>query len=303
MHRKILLVGATGQLGSRVGHYLAVERDADLRLLVHPGRLTNSDKTDAIAALRAGGASIHEGDLSDHDSLLRATEGVEVVISAVQGGPEVIIEGQAALAEAAKSNGVDRIFPSDFAVDLFKAPEGEHPLLGMRRTADEQIAAMGIETVHVLNGTFMDILLLPFFQVYDEANGTIRTGATEMSRSTAPASRTRRRYTARAALDPDLPPGKFAIAGQSLTFAGVARDLEQVTGKPLKRERLGSTADLENWIAETRRQNSDPMAVVPALYQLYMITGRTALSDLQNARYPDLRPENYRQFLQRTRLS
>ena len=300
MTQTILLVGATGQLGGRIAHYLTQEKNVALRLLLRPETLQDEQKHRDLAPLLGAGAKTIEGDLQNRESLLHATEGADTVISAVQGGPEVIIDGQVALAEAAKANGVRRLFPSDFAVDLFKAPEGEHPLLSMRREADERIAALGLETVHVLNGAFMDILLLPFFQVYDAANATFRFWGTGDEPFDSTSIEDTAHYTARAALDTTLPPGKFAIAGQQLTFQQAVQDFEAATRRTVKRESRGTAAELEAWIAKTRAENADPMAVVPALYQLYMMTGRTALDDLQNDRYPDVKPETYADFLRRT---
>lgn len=123
MKQTVLIAGATGMLGGRVAHYLLESPEAHLRVLV---RNANGKKRDAIKALSRQGAEIVEGDLSFPASLERATQAVDVVISTVQGGPDVIIDGQLALATAAKKNGVRRILPSDFGLDLFKATSGEH---------------------------------------------------------------------------------------------------------------------------------------------------------------------------------
>jgi len=71
-----------------------------------------------------------------------------------------IVDGQVALAGAAAQNGVRRFLPSDFAIDLFAAPEGA-PQFDMRRRADSVIDALPLEVVHVLNGAFMDMMLDP----------------------------------------------------------------------------------------------------------------------------------------------
>ena len=67
------------------------------------------------------------------------------------------IDGQVALAEAGRRNGVRRILPSDYALDLFKAIPGEHLMFDLRRTADARIADTGIEHIHVLQGAFMEM--------------------------------------------------------------------------------------------------------------------------------------------------
>ena len=157
MTQTILLVGATGMFGGQIARQLLSQPDARVRLLLRPS--SNADKMAAITSLRDRGAKIVEGDLADRASLERATQNVDVIVSAVQGGPDVIIDGQIALAEAGLHNGVHRILLSDYALDMFKATPGEHMLFDLRRNADEAIAASGIAHVHVLQGAFMEMFM------------------------------------------------------------------------------------------------------------------------------------------------
>ena len=153
MTQTVLLAGATGMLGGRIAVHLLRQPDARVRLLVR-------DRGDPrLKALIDAGAEVIEGDLADAASLDRATQGVDVIVSAVQGGREVIVDGQVALAEAGRRNGARRILPSDYALDLFKATPGEHPAFDARREADAKIAATGLEQVNVLQGAFMEMLM------------------------------------------------------------------------------------------------------------------------------------------------
>ncbi len=119
-----------------------------------------------------------------------ATDGVDVVVSAVQGGYDVIVDGQVALAEAAAGNGVRRILPSDYALDLFKATPGEHFNFDLRRQADEAIAGTGLEHVHVLNGAFMDGFVGSYGGRLDHAGRTATYWGNGERPSTLPPSRT-----------------------------------------------------------------------------------------------------------------
>src|SRR3954452_9391813 len=100
--RRGLVVGGTGMLGGRIADHLMNEPGVELRLLVRPG----SPLRPAVAALVDRGAHVVEGDLGAPASLEGATAGIDVVVSAVQGGHEVIVDGQVALAEAAAANSV-----------------------------------------------------------------------------------------------------------------------------------------------------------------------------------------------------
>ena len=289
MTQTVLVVGASGMLGSRIAHHLLDAPEAAVRMMVRKG-----SSRDAVTPLLDRGAEAVEGDLSDPESLLRATSGVDVIVSAVQGGADIIVDGQLALLKAALAQGVRRILPSDYALDLFKSPKGEHANFDMRRTADEAIAASGIEHVHVLNGAFMDNFLnSQFGGVFDWDIRVASYWGTGEERFDATSVEDTARYTARAALDRDLPSGKFAVAAEQLSFEAIISAVETLSGERFKRRTKGSEADLRAEIARLRAEDGESFEALGDTYLLYMIDGQTRLDDLQNARYPDIRPESY----------
>jgi uncharacterized protein YbjT (DUF2867 family) len=285
----ILLAGATGMFGSRIAHHLLARPDARVRLLVR----NITGKRDKLQLLAKGGAEMIEGDLADAASLDRATRGVDVIVSAVQGGPDVIVDGQVALARAGKANGVRRILPSDFALDLFKATPGEHAMFDMRAEADERIAALGLEQINVLQGGFMD-LFLPGHGAIDLDAGTIAFFGDGHRKVDVTSVDDTARMVARVALDRSVPPGKFAFAGDRVSFREAGSIIAEAAGRPVKPVSLGSEADLRAAMAE-----ADPQKKVMLAYLLYMTNGQTALSDLQNDRYPDVKLESLASFAAR----
>jgi uncharacterized protein YbjT (DUF2867 family) len=295
MTQKVLLVGATGMFGSRIAHHLLDNTDADLRILVRAADATEKKK--AISDLLDRGVEVVEGDLSDIASLDRATQSVDVIISAVQGGPDVIAEGQVALAEAGKRNGVRRILPSDYGLDLFKATPGEHMMFDIRRIADEKIASLGLEQVNVLQGAFMDMFRPGGGTISNDGvvgywgDGTALIDVTSVD-DTA-------RMVARVALDPDVPAGKFAFAGDRISILDAAATVEKLTGKKFKRNSVGTEADLRKAHAAALKDKANPFGAVMLAYQLYMLTGQTALTDLQNGHYPEVKFESFAEFAAR----
>lgn len=285
MTQTVLLVGATGMLGGRIATHLANDAAARLRLLV---RDASSSK---LADLRNHDVEIVEGDLSDRASLDRATTGVDVIVSAVQGGPDVIVDGQVALAEAGKRNGVRRILPSDFGLDVFKATPGEHAAFNMRAQADELIAALGLESIHMLQGAFLDLFGpgSPMID-YDKGVATFWGDGNRLIEATSVEDTAR--MTARVALDRDVPAGKFAFYGDRLTFNDAADVAEKLTGKTFGRRSLGTEADLRAAMAA-----AEPGTRIMLAYSLYMANGQTSLDDVQNDRYPDLQLQTFETFL------
>jgi len=296
MTQTVLLVDATGMLGSQIARHLLDQPEARLRLLVRGG---DAGKRAALGPLLARGAEIIEGDLADRASLDRATQGVDVIVSAVQGGAEVIIDGQVALAEAGRRNGARRILPSDYALDLFKATPGEHMMFDLRRTADEKIAATGIEHVHVLQGAFM-AMFGPGMGTFDYDAGTVTFWGDGTQPIEVTSVEDTARMVARVALDRTVQSGKFAFAADRISILGAADVIEAQTGRRFERRSNGSEADLRAAMTAAAKDTASPFKAVMLAYQLYMLTGQTALSDLQNHRYPDVQLESFARFAGRT---
>jgi uncharacterized protein YbjT (DUF2867 family) len=87
MTTTVLVAGATGMLGGRIATELIDQLDVDVRLMLRASALGNTAKTRAVDALVSDGAVVALGDVTDPDSLDKATAGVDVVVSALQGGP------------------------------------------------------------------------------------------------------------------------------------------------------------------------------------------------------------------------
>lgn len=292
MTRTVLLVGATGMFGRRVAGCLLDRPGTRVRLLVRDG--SDDKNRQILEPLLARGAELIDGNLADPASLDRATQGVDAIVSAVQGGPEVIVAGQVALAEAGKRNGVRRMLPSDYALDLFEATPGEHPLFDMRSQADARIAELGMEQVNVLQGAFMD-MLLPGKGAIDLDKGTVSFFGDGNRAIEVTTVEDTARMVARVALDRDVPAGKFAFAGDRVSFRQAGEIVAARTGRPIEAVSLGSEADLRAAMAK-----ADPYKKVMLAYLLYMTTGQTALTDLQNDRYPDVRFESFADFAARS---
>jgi uncharacterized protein YbjT (DUF2867 family) len=289
-----LVVGASGMLGAQIANQL-LDRGAKVRLLQRETAPEDPVKRARQDALVARGASIVLGDLGDAASLDAATEGAFSVVSAVQGGPDVIITGQVALARAAAANGVKRIIPSDYSVDFFKLPDGSHPNLDIRRTASRQMAELPIEVTNVLIGGFMEIVFSPQFQLVDHTDATVRYfGDAEMAFDVTTIADSAA-IAAQAALETAAIPGPYNFAGAVETFTGLAATLSAVQGKSYTLVRRGSVADLEGYIAgEQAAGRGMTWPTLGAQYAWAMMSGRARLTGTAS---PDFTPTSIAQFL------
>lgn len=285
--RIVAVAGATGKLGRLVLRELHT-RGACVRALVR-----DPSKPEAKALLAEGADEIVP--FAFGSSLADAVRGAYAVVSTVQGGPDVIVDGQLALLRAARDAGARRFFPSDYSYNLFALPEGININSDWRRTFADRAAkeAGSVEVVHVLQGIFTDINVLGFLGAFDREQNIVRYWGD----GTAPIDWTTwedtARFIAAAAVDDRPVPSQLFVAGDRMSILDFAAAIEKARGVKVKRERLGSLDDAK---AETeRRLAADPanmFAWLPLMYARAMFSGEALLGPLLNGRYPDIKPES-----------
>ena len=290
-----LVAGATGNLGRQIVAEL-IGRGAAVRALVRP---KNADGGDALRDLAAAGRlTLAVGELSDETSpLAEHLDGVDVVVSAVQGGHDVIVDGQTNLLRAAEAAGVTRMIPSDFSVDLHRLDYGDNLFLDLRKKADETFTGSTVAPTSVLNGGFMEVMLSPFMGIVNLDGGTFSywgDGEQPMDFTSIPDVAA---YTAAAALDERAAGRPVSVAGAVLTLRELHAEVEQATGQTLQIRELGTIADLEAEIERRKTTARNPYEYVSLQYQWAMVTGKGKLQNLNNADYPDITPMTIAQFL------
>lgn len=292
----VLVAGATGMLDSRIASYLLDQDGTAVRLLVRSGWDRHPDKVQRLNPLLSRGASVVVGDVSDPDTLAATVADVDAVVSALQGGDDVIVDGQVALARAAVANGVRRFLPSDFAIDLFHAPAGP-PQFQARLRADAAIDQLDLEVLHILNGGFMDQMLNPADPgLVDVAAGTVSFWGTGDEVIDLTSVDDTAAFTARVATDPEAAPGVHSVSGAQASFRQIAAEVSKVTGVTLSPTSWGSAEQLREVIEA--KGGAGSWAAVMEWYFLAMLT-TPALSDLANDRYVGIAPTGLRVYVER----
>jgi len=284
--KKILVVGASGNMGSKVVSEL-VALGAGVRVTVRAG-----SKPERVDALRAAGAELVEADLSDEASLERACAGIDVVVSTVQGMRDVIVEGQTRLLRAAERAGVKRMMPSDYSLDFFKTKEGGNRNLDLRRELNRTLDGARVRGTSLLCGAFMDLLLGPMGP--DPKTGHYKVWGDEGQVYDFTCTDDVAKFIAAAALDDD--------AGRVVRVVGDSKsplEIANIFGARI--ENLGSLEVLEQIIAKMRAADPAEGQTFPVWQQLQyardMASGLGRLTPLDNARYPSVHPENVSDFL------
>ncbi|MCI0533924.1 MAG: NmrA family NAD(P)-binding protein [Verrucomicrobiales bacterium] len=284
-----LLVGATGNLGGLIARAL-LAKDAKLRLLVRPGSRAKL-ATDVAAA-----SEIFENETS-------AFDGVYTVVSAIQGGPETIIDAQLNWLRAARAAGVRRFIPSDYSFNFFGLAEGENPNSDWRREfarrAEQERGA--VEVVHVLSGGFLDRgVLFGFLGAFDLEKGEVYLWGDGNEKMQFTTYADTAAYTAETAVDDRPLPDKFFVAGESLTFHELVNETAAGLGRPVTVKKLGTLADLDTEI--TRRLQAEPGNMffwLPLMYWRGMLNGKGKLGPLMNAQYPAIHPTGVREYVKK----
>lgn len=281
-NQPVLLVGGGGRLGTLILHELRNKGYA-VRLLVRPGRVVPE------------GVERVEGDLGSARSVDAAVDGAYAVISAVNGGPEIVVEGQLRLLAAAKRYRVSRFIPSDYSLDYFRLDEGDNVFLDYRKRVAAAIEDSGVDHTFVLIGGFMEVML---------QMGGINLGQGRMSYwgtgdepIDVSATSDVARWVAELVFDERARNRRVQLAGDVVTTHSIAADFQELTGRTLQLQRLGSVDELKRWIEETKAKARSPMEYVFGQYAWAQLSGKGKLRERMNDWYPDHQPMKMRELM------
>jgi nucleoside-diphosphate-sugar epimerase len=285
----ILVAGATGSLGSLIVKNL-LERGADVRALV---RKQSADKLPVHPRLTTCVGDLTEG----AQALEPHLDGVQTVISAVQGGPEIIIDGQRELLTAAERAGVRRMIPSEFSIGLYGYGYGVNVMSDLRRSFAHSFDSSTVARTSVSIGAFPEYFLAPLHEILDPAAGTFSVwgdGNRPIDITTIPDTAA---YTAAIALDPGTAGRDVHIAGQQLSLLQLRNEVEAASGRPWKLVRKGTVRDLQEEITRRQAKASHMYEYVALQYQVAMYDGTGSLGKLSNTDYPDITPTSVASYL------
>jgi uncharacterized protein YbjT (DUF2867 family) len=283
--QRVAIAGASGDLGGRIAGAL-VARGAEVRALVR------SDTPPAERArLEAMGLRLADADPRDAAAIAEACAGVACVVSALNGVRSVMIDRQSVLLKGALKAGVPRFIPSDYSADFTKTRPGDNRNFDLRREFMDVVDQAPIKATSILNGAFMDMLgaempiirprLRRVLYWHDADQPLDFTTKDDVAA-----------YVAAAALD-ETTPRILRIAGDVVTARDIARIMSEVTGDRYRLLWAGSIGMLGAMIAVTKRIARGAGEAFPPWqgmqYMRDQFSGAGKLTELANARYPDLR--------------
>ncbi|TKY70407.1 Isoflavone reductase protein [Spatholobus suberectus] len=155
---KILVLGGTGYIGKFVVKASA-EAGHPTFALVRESTLSHPEKSKLIESFKSSGVTLLYGDLTDHESLVKAIKQVDVVISTV-GGQQ--IDDQAKVIAATKEAGnIKRFVPSEFGLDVDRhsAVEPAASFLDKKVKIRRAVEAEGIPYTYICSYAFIGYFL------------------------------------------------------------------------------------------------------------------------------------------------
>lgn len=300
----VLIAGITGILGSKIASAILHKGVMNVKGLIRNN--TNDKKRKDLDELKAKGVVLLEGDLYDQKSLIDACKNIQVIVSAIKGNSspktdlyreDIVFSGQLNLLEAAMINDVQRFIPSDYSVDYFQLDLGDNYNLDFRIKFAEALKQSGIDYTFILNGALTEVEFSPFAKLFDFEVGTFSYWGNGEQPCDFTTYDDTAKYTAEAIADPQMINKTLKVAGDVLTMKQLLATFEKVKGKKLVEKRLGNVEDLKAWINRTKQKALSPLEYIPEEYHWTMVSGKGKLNELDNYRYPHIKPTTVKEFL------
>lgn len=293
MRKIIVIVGATGNLGSKIVKAL-VAKKAEVRAIV---RL----ETDAtkIKELERLGVKVFQVDTNNKSEISKHCIGANCFLSAIAGLRETIIDSQKIFLDAAIEANVPRFIPSDYSSDFTNLKEGQNRNLDFRRSFLNYLETTPIKATTIFNGPFMDLLITDMPLILFKQKRILCWGnANQIIEFTTIDNVAE--FTAEVAMDENTP--RFMrIAGDRLSCNDFVELLSTITNQKYKLFRPGGIGLLNFLIKVTRFFSPSKKELYPAWqgmqYMRDIMEGRIIFQKYDNDSYPNIHWKSVKEFL------
>ncbi|KAI5572215.1 hypothetical protein BDE02_11G147600 [Populus trichocarpa] len=155
---RILFIGGTGYIGKFIVE-ASVKAGHPTFVLVRESTLSSPAKSTVINNFKNLGVNFLLGDLSDHESLVKAIKQVDVVISTI--AHDQLYNQDKIIAAIKEAGNIKRFFPSEFGNDVDRAHAVEPAKTGFATKAKirRAIEAEGIPYTYVASNSFSGFFL------------------------------------------------------------------------------------------------------------------------------------------------
>ena len=283
--KRIAVAGANGNLGRKIVSHL-VARGVKVRALLRQGKRRNDTHV-----FQDMGVEVYEIDFDNPLSLVDACLECDVVVSALSGVRDVIVDAQTSLLNAAVEAKVKRFIPSDYCIDYRKLQSDDNRNLALRREFSKVLDQAPIEAASVLNGMFTDLLttdapviLFKQKRIFYWGNGDQKMDFTTVDNTAE--------FTAAVACDKSTPRW-LTIAGDVASMHDLVSIASEATGENFKILRPGGLGVFKAVIKLAKLLapgKNEPFPAWQGMQYLYdMLRGKVKFTSLDNSRYPEIK--------------
>ena len=293
LYKSVLVVGATGTVGSFVTKAL-LNKQAHVSILVRKESESKANK------LKELGAHLVHGDVSSstEEELIQALNGVEVIVSTLSGGPEIVFDGQIKLLEAAKKAGVKKFIPSAFGVDINKLDFGDVLIVDPKKKFAIELVNSGLEYVQIHTGIFAAYAASPtFLYNYDKETNTAKYEGDLNVPVEITDLEDVGKFTAEAALRHDIKNRDIVVKGDTLTVKEIAH---LVYGDQVFLEQVQNTEGLKKSIDERLQKGLQPQDFFPLIIdqlRWVVFTQKGRFNHVDNSLFPNVHPKTFKEYL------
>lgn len=290
---RVGIAGVTGKFAGLILDSLLEDPRVSIR-----GYCRNASKL-ASRYTQSSQIEVIEGSADDKAALAKFVEGLDVVICAYLGDHDLMINGQKALVDACDQAKVDRYVASDYSFDYTQLKMGDHPAKDPMKIIYSYLKEKDhVKGVHVVVGAFMETFWSTYFQVWNADEKTLVYWGSGEEKFESTTYGDSAKYTAAVALDRNAV-GLQKFLGDRKNIVEIGQAIEKAYGFQPKLKCLGSLDELYTHMQGLfKKDPSNVFAWLSFFYQYYCINGQTHISnDLDNARYPDVKPQTFQDFL------
>ncbi|KAF8596575.1 NAD(P)-binding protein [Ceratobasidium sp. AG-I] len=287
MSAKVIAVaGAGGFVGKAfTDELLKLERNKpEVRILTRQSSIDSAP----LQEFKKRGATLHAISYDDEASLVKALQGVDVLISTVAG--TALVSAQVPLIKAAKTAGVQTFFPSEYG-STFEGDSHPSPVINGKKVVLKTAKDVGLPITAVHTGGFPEYCFIPPLG-YNFAEKKVTVWGDGNAKSTWTTVRSVGQWVANVVTTlpiPQLQNKHFKIQGNVASVNDVVKLWEQkhnakleVDSRPLK--------ELDD------RVNADSGDFLAALLQEWH-SGRGELGAVDNKLYPGWKPDTIESIL------
>ncbi|PKY21213.1 NAD(P)-binding protein [Rhizophagus irregularis] len=220
--KTVAIAGGTGTLGYAIAEAFLNDGSYNVKIL----RRKPENENEKAKSLASKGAEIVYADYSQHDDLVKALKGTDVVVSTLNFDPKGagFYDSQAPLLAAAKDASVKRFIPSEYGA-IFKT--GAHVLIDDKIKFGEEVEKSGLEYTYIYVGLFQEYFGWLGYDIKNK-KATFYDDGSKIFPTTS--LHDIGKYTVETLKIPEARNGHINVAGANLSLNEYLEIFEKVTG-------------------------------------------------------------------------